>query len=45
MNTPTAEAALLILGIVLAVLQIVHTLMGIRNDAGGGDDNGDDSER
>ena len=44
MDVPTAEAALLFLGIVLAVLQIVHTLMGISNDAGGGD-NGDDCER
>jgi hypothetical protein len=44
MDPPTAEAALLILGIVLAVLQIVHTLMGIRNDAGD-DDEADGSER
>lgn len=44
MDVPTAETALLILGIILVVLQIAHTLMGIRNDAGGGD-NGDDSER
>ena len=44
MDAPTAEAILLVLGIVLAALQIIHTLMGIRNDAGGGDD-GDDSDR
>ena len=39
MNIPTAEMALVILGIVLAVLQIVHTIMGIRKDAD--DDSGD----
>lgn len=44
MDAPTAEAALLILGIVLAVLQIVHTLMGIRNNDGD-DDEADGSER
>ena len=42
MDVPTAEAALLILGIVLAVLQIIHTLMGIRKDA---DDDPDDQGR
>lgn len=43
MNILTAESALLILGIVLAVLQIVHTLMGISKDADGNDPN--DRER
>lgn len=37
MDVPTAETALMILGIILAVLQIIHTLMGIRKDAGEGD--------
>ena len=39
MDLHTAETALTILGIVLAVLQIVHTVMGIRKDAE--DDTGD----
>lgn len=42
MDILTADSALLMLGIVLAVLQIIHTLMGISNDAG---DNADDRER
>jgi hypothetical protein len=33
MDVPTAETALVVLGIVLAVLQIIHTLIGIRNEA------------
>lgn len=39
MDVPTAETALVILGIVLAVLQIVHTILGIRKDVD--DDPGD----
>jgi hypothetical protein len=34
MDAPTAEAILFVLGIVLAALQIIHTLMGIRKKAG-----------
>lgn len=43
MYVPAAETALVILGIVLAVLQIIHTLMGIRKDAGE-DDPGEPGE-
>ena len=34
MDAPMAEAILLVLGIVLAALQITHTLMGIRKKVG-----------
>ena len=40
MDAPAAEATLLVLGIVLAVLQIIHTLISIRNDAGDGNEDG-----
>jgi hypothetical protein len=42
MDLPSAETALVILGIILAVLQIVHTVMGIRKDV---DDDPGDRER
>ena len=34
MDVPAAETMLVILGIVLAALQIIHTILGIRKDIG-----------